>query len=99
MSLFCPAAKEHLVQLYCLLMCVYIPAMNADGLLKASEGERYKRSSLRILHAARTFSERSRFFLTFRKPTLVWVSAMFALCGEGLKLVGGWVCGGLGGGA
>lgn len=53
MPLFCPAAKEHLVQLHCVLMCVYVPAMNADGLLKASEGERYEWRSLRILHAAR----------------------------------------------
>lgn len=53
MSLFCPAAKEHLVQLHRVLLCVYVPATNADGLLRASEGERYKWSSLRIVPAAR----------------------------------------------
>lgn len=80
MSLFCPAAKEHLVQLHRVLMCVYVPSTNADGLLRASEGERCKSSSRRIL--LQGLLRKMAFFLTFRKPTLVWVCTMFALVAE-----------------
>lgn len=56
MSLLCPAAKEHLVQLHRVLICVYVPSTSAEGLLRRMVQAEFSKN----LPRWRDFPERSR---------------------------------------